>query len=340
VLEVTATMPEGPPLKGHLKGRDVTRVLLPKRDLIPGTKIGDAFDRGNKPDDADDEKIDGNDHNGDGLTVYEEYRGVMAKDSSTTVRGHQRLHPQSKDLIVENRLGMDISAGLKRFRDASKIVPTELKDGQLRPDKVVNANTSSAHVQHGVRYVLHTFTDAADARTIGQEPDSKKHTASPGDCDDLWINEDMKPHMTEAKWVPRYDNTIAHEIGHCLGADHHGDVPINSPIGFATQLLDYDGTPLKNQDFKQVNENAVNSPKGQDNGDPDCIMTYPEFEWVQLHDVQDVGGKRTMIYRKVHKTPFGTTFCTGPDGKTKKSEFGPAVPGRGSCFQKLNVRDK
>ncbi len=83
----------------HLVGSEVERVDIPRDD--DDNHIADAwtYNTGNEGDDND-TSLD-NQHNGDGLTRYEEYRGVDINNDDLISDASERLNPNEKDLFVQ-----------------------------------------------------------------------------------------------------------------------------------------------------------------------------------------------------------------------------------------------
>jgi hypothetical protein len=73
-------------------------VRVPRDDNTNDISDAWAYDTGNKTDDGDTSL--NNSHNGDGLTRYQEYRGVDI-DGDGDVSGSERLNPSRKDLFVQ-----------------------------------------------------------------------------------------------------------------------------------------------------------------------------------------------------------------------------------------------
>lgn len=100
---------------------------------------------------------------GDGLSIYEEYRGLEIKGQ------HTRLNPNFKELVIENRTGQQkISQGISLFSRASGVKVIELKQGELPNGRVVNFN-SRAHrnmEQHGIIIITASLPDADLGQTI------------------------------------------------------------------------------------------------------------------------------------------------------------------------------
>jgi hypothetical protein len=109
IADVTADVitPEGISIKAHLRQKVRSDTLtLPKRTA--GSFIADYWKQQEgatgKTDLADDEKIEGDDrYPGDGLTLYEEYRGFLEK------RKHFRGSAEKKDMMICNKIGTERS---------------------------------------------------------------------------------------------------------------------------------------------------------------------------------------------------------------------------------------
>src|SRR6185436_17719138 len=114
-LTVKAKLDNNTEIEGHLiNPGGVTEIQIPKRD--PGKKIALAWLNANgDPAEMDDkETTKGEQYNGDGLTAYEEYRGVISEGK------FKRLEPQKKELGVwMNRSEFPLfEIGLEWFQDA------------------------------------------------------------------------------------------------------------------------------------------------------------------------------------------------------------------------------
>ena len=98
-LRVSAELTDGRKVVGHLEGHpSLMQIPLPKRKQ--GSRIADAWKAArqiDKPDDWDeDAKPAGPAVPGDGLTLFEEYRGVFEKKTGK----HARLEPSAMELFV------------------------------------------------------------------------------------------------------------------------------------------------------------------------------------------------------------------------------------------------
>ncbi|PYM11036.1 MAG: hypothetical protein DME18_15145, partial [Verrucomicrobia bacterium] len=104
-------------------------------------------------DDSEDDPT-GDGHKGDGLTLYEEYRGFSIN------AGHVRLDPKKKDLFVLNEAGTQADLGIALLERQSALRVHRVKGSEfgLQSDftytRIINHNHSDSapHVvdQHGI----------------------------------------------------------------------------------------------------------------------------------------------------------------------------------------------
>ena len=115
VLKVTAHVHGGLTLHGRFKGSSEFDVRLPKRDA--NSLIADSWKKeydATGADNADDDDVPvGDGYNGDGLTLYEEYRGFYEAGV------HHSGNPKQKDFFVRNEAGTIGESGARFFEAAS-----------------------------------------------------------------------------------------------------------------------------------------------------------------------------------------------------------------------------
>ena len=354
-LRVTASTDDGKTLQAIFEGKPTSDILLPDRE--PGSKIAQRWKKENGltglPDDFDDETTPGNSHKGDGITLYEHYRGVMAKGR------HVRLSPKQggrwlKHFFVVNELGRGAEAGFALLEKASGgIRVVALDRNELSKDRVVNFSSASGSAsQHGV--VLR-------APNAGETSGDVVGTTLPADTKDL------RPGKTEAVvidisaiergyksalavWrVLPYTleadiaQTVAHELAHALGVNHHGDVEDSHPVDEVTKSMDpkvyrvYDSKGnLVAPPVKITGYSARTGGFSFASGDMACIICYTNFyQWYYI-----TAPGKGYEFHATRPLPVGTTFCTGPDDPKKPNVwFGPASPKRGNCLGRLTVKD-
>jgi hypothetical protein len=255
-LNVTATEFDVP-IKGHLQlasGQNVTDILLPKRQ--PGSNIADIWKTQNNvpfsTPDSDDSETDPDGLPGcvgDGLTLYEEYRGFMENGK------HIEGDPHKKDFFIQNLIGADAEPGIFLFTELSRLnVHKDIQEDEMDgyhpatgPDtkpgfgtRLINFNHGQgAHEvdQHGV-FILtcklmggKTFLSVAGVH------------GRPGITNLICMqnrnflgffslnpSETHKGSITPQDALVQYDVGVAHELFHSAGVDHHGDGDLNQLI--------------------------------------------------------------------------------------------------------------
>lgn len=248
-IKVTAETPKGT-ITGYLSpNKSIVEIPLPKRDegSLIATHWKELKGVTNLKDDSDEEDLPvGDKDKGDGFTLYEEYRGFREGGN------HFRGDPKKKDVMVCNLSGaraqdaVSLFAGASGFEVHSKYLKQEfgadLGAGPANADppyfqynKVINRHVRSGpHSvdQHGVVLITSTTPrDAAEAiangaaarGTIGT-PKSCKYVLIPINLEssyDAWVKT-RGPGRQQVQ-TDYYAATVAHELGHCVNARHHGE---------------------------------------------------------------------------------------------------------------------
>jgi len=239
ILRVDALLKSGRHVDGTLKERPLLRDIPIPRRTLP-SKVGDAFRvaTGALGDDDSDDETDppGNTKiKGDGLTLYEEYRGFF--QDGKFFRGD----PKKKDFFICN-LQKDerFKKGIELFAAASKLaVHSDLKAGEMK-DRCINFNKAQGRrvEQHGV--MVYGFATAiADqgknfpiSRLCMAYSASDKKNTSPKDYKGVYVAADLEPPQAPLQ-VTRGGSTLtgqdrlavslAHELLHTVNVVHHGD---------------------------------------------------------------------------------------------------------------------
>lgn len=282
----------------------------------------------------DNETQQGNRKNGDGLTLFEEYRGLIANGK------HVRLHPDEKDLVIENRVGQLIKPGLSFFEKASGIKIIELRQGELVETRVVNLNSKYQHAgdQYGLRVLPGEFQHAFDlAAALPLRPHP-----SPKDCAEIalrqqYVNDFNDPSVIQKSKLEiqaAMTLAIAHEIAHALSVQHHGDEaePAEVELGPNSDANVYDEKGrLIPKPFTV--RGAIGGYRGPGSGDINCIMSYaPFYDWAH--------NRLEKTFRKVPRVSNGSIFCTSAKGtgiNANGAYFGDAA-GRGNCLGQMRVK--
>jgi hypothetical protein len=267
---------------------------------------------------------------------------------------HRRFDPRRKELLVEVTKEFSAAAGgFALFKKASNIEVVELCPGELDQDRVVNRNAGYAHLlsQHALRLVQGSLPEGEAGENQPQTLKGK----TPKDSQLIVIDiAQIEKHVREqaavaaaAKVTMPYTLgnylavTIAHEIAHGVGVDHHGpssDLPTRTVEKHQTnfRIDDSDKKPIEDRPFT-IN-GSVGSQGGESSGDLGCLMAYTDmYQWAYASE----GGLN--VYRKMPLLPLGTRFCTSELGTgINAANPGPSYFGKatwGNCAAKLRVRD-
>jgi hypothetical protein len=365
-LKVTAIMENGPPLVGKLKGSSEQGLRLPKR--AADSKIADAWKKHQSvtaPDDSDFDNIPAVPaHTGDGLTLYEEYRGFYVKGQ------HVEGDPAKKDLFVLDTTGI-VDGGLKKFEQESKIIIHRLDKGEMdEQTHLINQNRAKGpHLvaQHGILIKFNTDTN----NYMACDPQG---AASPGGVDAILVPHTPVTGPAAPDGTAYADVSFAHELMHALGVRHHGDGDYEvywKIEGDTVKEFRVDdkknifgpGTPI--EIFKENGTNAtagfiayrqslggaaaegvnqlVGVDQGENSGDVTCMMRYDRSS-AYLKRGQRNG--RVVIQPGVNDEPVGYRICTSGKGTGineskpgQPSRYGDAATDRGNCADKLKVSD-
>jgi len=348
-LKVTAVLADGTSIHGYLKGDpDQTEVRLPKR--AADSFIADSWkkDKGVSGADSSDEENDpnGDSNGGDGLTLYEEYRGFYESQA------HMDGNPKKKDYFAINLAGSEGDGGLALFKRLSGLaVHSKLLQTELSSERVINKNVSAAPHrvdQHGVILKVRAFEGFAQA--VGRGP------STPGNIEYVGVPVAIGSRATLSAAVSYQSATIAHELFHTVNVWHHGEIDQQ-----VTWQLGPDGTVLEGGDSIQVyNEPDVNmtarlsaylrtldnpaidvtlgKPQGQHSGVENCVMRYDNATAYPRDG--EAGGRF-----HVAENP-GAALCDSAEGtgvnassRSPQSRYGDAAVGRGYCKQQILVND-
>jgi hypothetical protein len=235
-LQAICLLNDGREIEGVMK--DVGAVPhLPKRKTQ--SWIADSWRKTHHvedlPDDDDSEKVEGQKDNGDGFTLYEEYRGWVENGK------HIEGDPKKKDLFVLNLIGADAKGGIALFGRLSKLrVHSKLQDPKeiSKTERLMNGNhRDGPHRvdQHGV-IITNRGSTADGAVTAGTADAAPYHAFRPRFVSFVHVESRQPNGVFAAKASAEYnlserdaqfiyDRAVAHELLHAVGVDHHGEVP-------------------------------------------------------------------------------------------------------------------
>ena len=363
-------------LDAHLDGEsERTEVSIPYDS--DGNTIADAWEEANdvlgKPLDSDeDAEPQGDGHNGDGLTTWEEYRGFLEDGK------HIRTKPKEKDLFICDTYGGRSKRGINRFAALTKLaVHDKLTLEELSPSRVINRNRGedAPHVvdQHGL--LLDGF-NKKDQDYTGSVTTPQGYLDVPGPpktAERIIIDRALPDTVTrtlkEGSTISYFyfSRVVAHELLHCCNVWHHGEGDTivywkAAVIDGKAKIYQYDnvedcGQPEKGFFIRVLGENGGEYPpdspvwttcrhvylgeqQGQHSGDDDCVMRY-----IVSDAYRSASGFHYLVSWH-YQEPVGQGLCnissgTGINkaGRRPHPRYGDAAEGGGACAHKICVND-
>ncbi|MEW5975607.1 MAG: hypothetical protein AB1898_07355 [Acidobacteriota bacterium] len=247
------------PVAAEIQGNQSSgRLLIPDRDegmdIARGWKAKFARNMGDNADEDDQPEGDG--QKGDGLTVWEEYRGFF-------VGGKWKdCDPRKKDLFIENTIGPDAQGGIDLFGKVTEIVLHDklIPNEERRGDRVINFNKRDDRHQTDQHCLVLRKSPASDKGFIkgyfwreivfGVEMGPPKHVDSVYVMMDLRAEESFPLGPGDPVPQNKQASHIAHELSHAVGVWHHGDSDSNSPVKWTIKEVNgnlqifEDGSPI------------------------------------------------------------------------------------------------
>ncbi|RPJ86850.1 MAG: hypothetical protein EHM18_04125 [Acidobacteria bacterium] len=364
-IRVRAIMSDGSEVVGHLKGdKSQTDVRLPKRSAE--SKIADAWKKREgvqSLEDSDDSeeipKLDG--HDGDGLTLFEEYRGFRENGE------HFRANPKRKELFIVDSVGGRTKDGIALMRNATGLlVYDRLLENEADEKGVVNTN-------HGGRIPRLANKYAVRIEEFSDKEGYCFGFGKPGQPKTVLLNSDLDsgPGGWQRSWGKRiitddYASTVAHEIMHCLNVEHHGDSDPRTSYWVAEpgdlgllEIREYrmllgKRLPTKGEVIRVMTEDGrevgprsrsivlpgefyVATKHGEHSGNEDCMMRYKCADAYRSPTDPSV---RYLVTGEM----TGIGFCrdvkgTGVNdpGRKPRPRYGSAS--KGKCFEQPCVND-
>jgi hypothetical protein len=344
-LTAEATLGGGISITGHLAGSSDDSIQIPKR--VQGTMIATSWLNANgNPKEIDDrETSKDNSNGGDGLSAYEEYRGVISEGK------YKKLDPQNKELgILATQQDFKLfDEGISWFKNASdlKAIRFDFDKDEIAPDGKLNSNAKTARVfdQHAV-YILNGGlgggNDLGSTYSKSDKPDIPAQIISVV-IDWANIQKRYQKRVNAAKpaalkfTVQDYlSQTVAHELGHTVSIYHHGrDRSIDDQIvkKLSDRIFDYDNNEINIRPYPI--ETIGEKDSTVESGDMSCMMNYyPFYHW----GYQLVAGSG-YIFSQVPYLPLGKSFCTSEKGTGINATafyFGKAM--KGNCMRMIKLK--
>lgn len=349
-LSVEAILDDKRHIKGELlvSGGEVD-ILIPKR--IPGTMISLAWANahGNPQDMDDKETSKGNKNIGDGLTAYEEYRGVITRGK------FKRLEPKKKELGIRVEKGEFplFAEGLGWFKNASDVDTVIFNSQEIGFDGRLNKNYEHAHDYD--QCVLLLKKGPLPSLVGGKAYTTTDNPAVPNqtlevDVDVDQIHTSIYQYLIQMFGPLPYSSsdligaTVAHELSHGVDVAHHGDTAEEqSPQKITTvddyEIFDINGNAITTRPY--VIRGPIGNKGSEASGDLTCVMAYnPYFKWAYKEE----NGKN--FFHEVPIIPIGKQLCNSRVGtginspsaniKLINNYFSKAVVG--NCMSQIRLR--
>jgi hypothetical protein len=305
-LNVTANV-GGATIQGHLVVLGIptdlseTNILLPNRQ--PNSSIADSWKAahgavGLADDDDSESNPVGDLQPGDGLTLYEEYRGfylgrgcganrVEPQPEGTPGAACQHVEgdPKIKDIFIVNRIGAQgiDGIGLFQFGSGLNVHYRGLQLAEVGPQgdpsyRVINFNNLGLPLHKVDQHAV--ILDWGDKREEGTLSGDVPTADAPGGLcgylpkhsDHLEINQDLLEPAYQASTGSRYsemETTVAHELSHAVDVCHHGDGVDHYEVWFV------------DPNTKEIMEQTLGNDNTTPVGTPSSITVVDEEQLLQ-----------------------------------------------------------
>ena len=326
-------------------------IRIPKRD--PNSKIAKAWltDHGNPGETDDKETSKGNGYKGDGLTAYEEYRGVISELEFVNHNPNKfgRLNPNKKELGVKiKRAELSLFAeAFQLFENAGDLKIIRFYENEISSSRRLNKNALSAHDYD--QFVLRVEKRNLPPGIIGT---AYRGPNIPAVTDPVVFDWDQiqsgyqilanneRPASLRFTLREKLAWAVTHELGHAVNVEHHGN-DLREPDQIAEEynrssyrIFDRHGNLITTRPFPL--KNIGGSRATVESGDIFCVTSYNiYYSWGYR-----VGADGAKIFNKVPLLPLGNTFCSsgvGTDINATQLYFGDAA--MGNCLAQIKLRN-
>ena len=317
VLHITGKDAVGRDVRVVIRGKDSPDLALPMDENH--NHIADAWEknwagglRGQETDDDEDVPSGQAGSTGDGLTLYEEYRGFKVSGGPERIGDahlplelitgqHVRTDPRVKDLFVSDRTRRRVGgSGVVHFGNATGVRVHQLAADEIGDNRIVTLNSGSWHSvdQHGI--LLIDGPPGSDPQQIPLNPESRAF-GPPG----MTRQVSLPPGRDFSSGDGMAD--VAHELSHAVGLQHHGDGP-DYPADWYWQLSPDGAWQLYEQKIvgKDV-QTARDKTKSEWVPDPDSPPRPVQVYWEPKN-----AGEASRPFRKEDGPPAGSQ-TVGPD---------------------------
>lgn len=364
-LTVTAILDDNSEIRGTLlvpNGEDMIRI--PKRK--PGDKIATSWltANSNPGETSDDDEIQGNPNKGDGLSAYEEYRGVICEKEFAAQNPNKfgRLDPKKMNLglrVDKAELPL-FTEGINWFENATTIKPLRFNETEIGPDRKLNKNNASAHIYDQYCLLMYkgllgyigsplgvTFTTTMNPEIPANTHNIVIDIGAIQNEYNIFVNRE-RPAALPFTQVQMLANTVAHELCHGVNVFHHGEEPESPPFVrplrratrpdespyYTFRVFDRAGNPIA---LPYNFQGRIGVEATLESGDLSCLLVYnPYYSWAFTR-----GADLARIYNEVPLAPIGNKLCRSPNGtgyNQSVAYFGNASAGKGSCFKQIKLK--
>ncbi len=275
---------------------------------------------------------------GDGLALYEEYRGFSVDGRWTD------LDPKKKDLFIHFAPGSTYARYSEQIERASGLVVRKIRaDEFVNPGvREVNANRGahSAAWQHGL-YVSDWFHSPEDPETLPADASGIAH-GGPGTPADVWLIALLTNDSNPGK-------LLTHEVLHGMDVYHHGSRDTKRDLCWRRDSIAWFVIPKADCEALPDGEwdegISVARRAGQHSGDQMCAMTYRTASgYTDEEDrlvVQEPGRQLEIFDRPEYASP-SFNLCTallGTRSNANGKQAADSANDRGACLNRIRVSD-
>lgn len=238
-LRVICELEDGREIVGLLKDEkgEQDLVRLPKMDG-PGW-VAESWRKKHEvmdlADNDDEEEVKGQEHKGDGFTLYQEYRGWVVNGK------HRDGNPKRKDFFVLNQRGPDFRGGIALFERLSQLrVHSTLREEKEIEVNVRRMNSNHRDAPHRVdqhAVVLSRDNGGSGATTTAEDGVDGSRAFRPKNVKAIFMEYSEggrgagvfslasgdKYQLSARDAESAWDRAVAHELLHTVGVDHHGE---------------------------------------------------------------------------------------------------------------------
>jgi len=321
-----------------VEGSQLDYITIPLDESGAENFIADAWERTEGLSPGQDHRLDDdeegpkNQHRGDGLSLYEEYRGVFVKGD------HFRTHPTHKDLFIHIQPGSGLDGYGNYFLNAAGTAVHELSESEFFSSghsQVINRNSSpdkrwkQGHQQRGKYVMVHPDLRGGEACGLAMEGGFQINLQDSPACktDDVFVHE-----LMHSLWVKHHGWDLRPKFDGCStgwiegeGPEHHLDPGCSEhPNGQPTELLiAYWDSPFC--------------------GDQWCFMAYQSADgFTQSRTWQEPVLTPGGYMKRFQSPDYGMRICRSQEG-TEYNANGQQVNGAsrefGDCWEQITIRD-